>query len=368
MHIIDRYIIKSTIAIFISTMLIFCCLYILIDTASHLDEILDRNVPLQTLFHYYLAYLPIIFIHTSSIACLISVLFTFSHLNNHNEIIVLRTCGMNFWRITKPAIGFALLISALVFWINEQYVPIATGITEKIKNESLILKVDSDRKRREKIKNLTFYGVKNRLYHIDSFDPNTYELKGITIIGHDNDQNIREKIIASTGKWTGIAWKLFRCQIAYFQPDDIRTPVDINFYKEKLMDIKETPEDFFKQRLNVNSMNIRQLYNYILLFSGSGAIKALNNLKVDLHQKIAFPFGNIVIIMVGLPLAMISGRRKALAFTSMGIAVAIGFFFYVLNAVGLALGKGGALPPFLSAWISPFIFLSVALYLIKTKF
>ncbi len=134
------------------------------------------------------------------------------------------------------------------------------------------------------------------------------------------------------------------------------------------MDIRETPKDFLRQRLDVNSMHIHQLYDYITRFSNSGATKALNNLRVDLHSKIAYPFSNIVIILVGLPIALMTGRRKALTFSSLGIAVAIGFLFYVFNAVGIALGKSGTLEPIVAAWIAPVVFLTLALFLIKTKF
>ena len=368
MRILDRYISKSIISIFLSTILVFCFLYILIDIASNLNEIIERKVPLEILAQYYTSFLPIIIVQTSSIACLIAVLLTFSHLSHNNEIIVLRTCGMSFWRITKPAIYFGLVVSAFIFWLNERFVPQAAFASNEIREENIILKSDSEKKKKEKIKNLTFYGLKNRLYFIDSFDPNNFDLEGITIIGQDDNQNMREKINALKGKWTGIAWKFSHCQITTFNPPDTNTPQELKYYEEKLMDIRETPQDFLKQRLDVTVMNIRQLHDYIVRFSRSGAIKALNNLRVDLHQKIAFPFGNIVIVLMGLPLALMTGRRKALTFSSLGIAIAIGFFFYVINAVGLALGKGGLLPPILSAWVAPLFFLGTSLYLIKTRF
>ena len=368
MRLIDTYISKSIVAVFSSTVLVFCFLYVLIDMASNLNEIIDRKVPIVVLLQYYASFLPIILVQTSSICCLIATLFTFSQLNSCNEIIVLRTAGLNFWQISKPAIIFALLISSFLFWINERYVPQAAVTSEEIRNENIILKVDTERKKKATIKNLTFYGLKNRLFFIDSFDPNTLELEGITIIGQDNNQNISEKISALKGKWTGIAWKFLQCQITTFAPEIINSPKEIKYYEEKLMDIKETPEDFLKQRLNVTAMNIRQLQEYIHRFSNSGAVKALNNLRVDLHQKIAFPFSNMVIVLVGLPLALMTQRRKALTFTSFGIAVLIGFLFYVFNAVGLAFGKGGLFPPMLAAWLAPLLFLGIALYLIKTKF
>ena len=368
MRILDNYILRSTISIFVATISIFCFLYILVDAASNLDELINQKVSLQVLFRYYASFFPIILTQTSPIACLIATLFTYSRMNNNNEIIALRASGFNFWKITKPAICFGLLISMFIFWLNERFVPTATNSSEQIRDDNIIIKADT-KKKQAMIKNLTFYGLKNRLFFIDSFDPNTSDLEGITIIGQDNNQNITEKINALNGKWSaGITWKFFQCQITTFDPENLSSPKDVKYYPEKLMDIKETPRDFLRQRLNVSAMNIRQLQEYILKFSTSGAAKALRNLQVDLYQKIAFPFSNMAVILVGMPLALLTGRRKAFTFTSLGIAIAIGFFFYVINAVGLALGKGGVLHPILSAWLAPMSFFIIAMYLIKTKF
>jgi len=369
MRILDRYIAKSIITIFTFTILMFCFLYILIDMTSQLDEFIDRKVPISILIEYYIAYFPIILSQPiSSVACLIAVLFTFSNLSTNNEVVAMRSSGLNFWQITKPAIMFGLVISMLVFWVNERLVPQATEITNQIRNENMILLVDRIRKKKEKIKNLTFYGLKNRLYFIDTFDPDTNELRGITIIEHDQQQNMKQKIVAYKGVWTGIAWKFYQCQVTIYSDSSIRVPLKVKIYKDKLMDIKETPDDFLKQRLNVTSMNIRQLQSYIDRFSKSGAVKALNNLRVDLHQKIAYPFGNFVIVLVGLPFALMIRNRKGGAFVSVGLALVLGFLYYIINAVSLAFGKSGLFPPILSAWAAPMLFTAIALTVIKTDF
>lgn len=367
MRIVDRYILGLIIKIFLSTLLIFSFLYILIDVAANLDEFIKQKVAWTVILEYYRSFLPIILSQTCPIACLIACLLGFSHANSHNEIIVLRSGGLGFWQITKPALCFGLVISVLIFWVNERFVPQATATSENIRDEAIVLKADAQRKK-EPIKNLTFYGLKNRLFFIDSFDPNNLTLRGITIIGHDENQKIKEKIVALDGKWTGIAWKFYKCQITQYAIPGNDMTENVFYDDEKLMDIKETPGDFLRQRLNVNSMNIRQLSEYIKRFSTSGAKKALNNLRVDLHQKIAYPFGNFIILLVGLPLALMTHRRKALTFASLGIAIGIGFLFYVSNAVGLALGKGGALPPIISAWLAPIGFLFLAFHLIRNKF
>ena len=369
MRILDRYIAKSITAIFLCTLLTFCFLYILIDVTSQLDEFIDRKVPFNILVEYYIAYLPVIFSQpVTSMACLIAVLFTFSHLNANNEVVAMRSSGLDFWQITKPAIMFGLIVSVLVFMINERLVPEATRITNQIRSENMVLQVDRLRKSKEKIKNLTFYGLQNRLYFIDTFDSDQNELHGLTMIEYDEQRNVKEKTVTFKGIWTGIAWKFYQCQVTVYNAADLGAPLKIKVYKDKLMDIMESPDDFLTQRLNVAAMNIRQLRNYIDRFSKSGAAKALNNMRVDLHQKIAYPFGNFVVVLIGLPLAMIIRSRKGGAFVCIGAALVLGFLYYVVNAVALAFGKSGLLSPILAAWAAPLLFTIIALVIIEIDF
>jgi lipopolysaccharide export system permease protein len=353
---------------FLSAILLFTFLYVLIDAATHLDDFIANKVPASIVLNYYASFFPVIFVQTSPIACLLAVLFTYSGLNNNNEIIALRASGLNYRQITQPAIIFGLIVTAMVFLVNERFAPGAALLAQEIKKGKIEV---SEKNRAEKpavIKYLFFYGTNNKLFFIDEFDPTTKSISGITIIGQDQKQRMNEKITASKGQWTGSEWKLFNCQLATYDPADLTITHDVQFFKEKTLNLNESPEDIMKQRLSVSAMNIRQTKAYIKRFKASGAIVALNNLKVDLHQKIAYPFACIVIIFVGLPFALVTGKRKGLTFASVGIALAIGFLFYVVNAVGLALGKGGALTPFTAAWLAPVLFTIAGIYLIRKLF
>ncbi len=368
MRILDRYILRSIASIFLGTVLAFAFLFILIDTFGNLEDFIEKKVPMEVIFQYYISFIPLVIVNTATLGCLISTLFTYSNLNGNNEIIAVRASGMDFWKITRPALIFAALISSIVFLVNERFVPQSSAIKQEISESQIKVTLADKSRGRSSIKNLTFYGLKNRLFFVDNFDPNTNELEGITIIGHDNQQNLLEKVVALKGKWTGIAWKFYNCQVTTYNSNLPNVPGEVKIYQEKLMDIKETPKDLLRQRLDVSSMNIKQLYDYIGRFTGSGAVKTVNNLEVDLHQKIAFPFRTFIIVLAGLPFALMTGRRKAQTFTAIGIAVIIGFLYYVLDAVGLALGKGGALMPFAAAWLAPSVFLAAGLWAIKTKF
>ncbi|MBF0331352.1 MAG: LptF/LptG family permease [Candidatus Omnitrophica bacterium] len=371
MRILDRYILKSIITMFLGTILLFTFLYMLIDAATHLDDFLANKVPYGIIINYYASFFPVIFVQTSPIACLLSVLFTYSGLNNNNEIIALRASGLNYQKITRPAIMFGLMVTALVFLVNERFAPQAATIAQDIKKGKIEISEKERTQRADKpqpIKYLFFYGLNNKLFFIDEYDPGTKTLNGVTVIGQDGQQRMTDKITAFKAIWTAQGWKFLNCQIARYNPEDQTLTDEIQFFKEKMIDLGESPDDLLKQKLNVTSMNIRQLKVYIKRFKASGAIAALNNLKVDLQQKIAYPFACIVIIFVGLPFALVTGKRKGLTFASVGIALAIGFLFYVVNAVGLALGKGGILPPIAAAWLAPMLFTAAGIYFIKKMF
>lgn len=366
MRIIDRYLTRSIVLNFLGTLLVFSLLFTLIDSASNLDEYIDRHVPLSVVIEYYLWFLPVVLQQTIAIAFLIGALLAYAGLNTHNELIALRAGGLGFWKLARPALTLVLMVAALMFYLNESYIPRAEARARSIKQDHFTLEADR-KKDRSVIRNLSFYGMNNRLYFIDSFNPETATLSGITIIGFDGDQNMKEKIVALEGIWTGIAWKFKQCNITPFKTAG-GSPTKIKIYDEKLMDIKESPEDFRRQRQSVKYMNLRQLHDYIQRFENSDARRAVENLKVDLHARIAYPFSPVIILLVGLPLVMMSGHRRAQTFTALGMAVVIGFLFYVLNAVGLAFGKGGLLPPVVAAWMAPAFFALAALYVIRTRF
>ena len=369
MRILDSYITRSIARIFISAILIFAFLYVLIDAATHLDDFIANKVPAIIIGQYYLTFLPTIFVNTSPIACLLAVLFAYSSLNNSNEIIALRASGLDYWKITRPAIIFGLIVTALVFMANEKFAPQSMSIAQDLREKTIEVKPSQrDGKKLQPIKRLFFYGLDNKLFFVDQFDPANKILLGLTIIGQDEKQRMTEKFVALRGEWTGSEWKLFNCQVTKYDPVDQSLIGEAPLYKEKVLDIKETPDDFMKQSAKVSGMNIKQLRAYIKRFKGSGAIAALNSLRVDLNAKIAFPFACIVIIFVGLPFALVTGRRKGLTFASVGIALVIGFLFYVVNAVGLALGKGGALDPLLAAWLAHLLFIAAGFYIIHELF
>jgi len=363
MRILDRYILKSILAIFVSCIFVFLFLYIVIDLLTNLDDILKHQATLVLLVRYYLTYLPVMFVQVSPFACLLSTVYTFGRLNHNNEIIAMRSSGLSILRIARDALIFGFLISIAVFWVSDRFVPSSSAENQKIK-----IQMDEGATRNPKLKkseiitNFSMYGLKNRLFFINKFSPAAKTIEGITILEHDQNQNLLKKIIATKGIYQDGLWKFF--QSITYSFDQNGQVIDEPLYaEEETMDIPETPEEMASLRQKPEQMTIRQMEDYIWRLSKSGATGIVRNLKVDLYQRFFSPFTSIIIILLGIPFSLMM-RKRATGMSAIGVSIIVGFFYYVLDAVCLAIGKSGLLAPYLSASLSHMIVLTTSLYLI----
>jgi len=363
MRILDKYILKSVCGLFFTCLLTFFCLYIVIDVLSHLQDILKHKVPLEILLRYYLAYLPIIFTQVSPIACLLATLYTFGKLNRDNEIIAMRSCGLSIFQIIKNVLIFGMIISVFGFWIFDKFVPASLSLTEKIKARIESGIEGPSQKENEVIRNLSMYGLKNRLFFISKFYPAAKTLEGITILEHDQNQNIVKKIVATKGEYKDGLWKFYN-SITWDFDENGQSKHDPQYLEEEIMAIPESPADFLSQGQRPDFMNIKQLDDYIWKLSKSGAMPVVKILKVDLYQRFTAPLTNILIILLGVPFALIM-KKRATGMSSIGISLMVGFLYYVLNAISIALGKAGIIIPGLAASLAHILSLFASLYLIN---
>ncbi len=363
MRILDRYTLKSIVAIYISCIFVFLFLYVVIDLLSNLDEVLKHQATFSLLAHYYLTYLPIMFVQVSPFACLLSTVYTFGKLNHNNEIIAMRSSGLSIFAIARNALIFGLLISLAVFWVSDRFVPAAMAQNQKIKLQIEQGTHKLKQKKNEAIINLTLYGMRNRLFFINRFLPSTKTLEGITILEQDEHQNLTKKIIATRGVYQDGLWKFYQ-SITYNFDENGQVIDEPTYLEEEIMNIPETPDNLTSLRQKPEQMSIRQMQDYLWVLSKSGANSVIRNLNVDLYQRFVSPFTSVIIILLGIPFSLMM-RKRATGMASIGISIIVGFLYYVLDAICLALGKAGILFPALAAWLSHLIMLSGSLYLIS---
>ena len=357
MRILERYILKPIVATFAGCLFVFIFLYVLADVLSHLDDILKNHVSVLFIYHYYSTYFPVIFTQTSPIAILLATIFTYGKLTRNNELIAMRSGGLSLWQLSAPLVILGAILSIAIFFTNEKFVPQA-----KLQAERMKVKIEGGKNTEAKdeiINNLTFYGLENRLFFVNSFDTKNSVMKGITILEHDEEQNLKAKIVASKAAYKNSIWTFYELTKFYFDRYDQITD-DTYYSEEQILAITESPQDFLQQRQHPEFMTVSQLEDYIWRLKKSSATAAIRSLSVDLYNRYASAVSCLILILVGIPFSFVI-RRRANIFSSFGICIAISFLYFILTSVSLALGKSGVLFPFLAAWIIPALFFSLSL-------
>jgi lipopolysaccharide export system permease protein len=359
MKIIDKYITKGFIWPFLYCLFIFLFLYVIIDLFGHLDVIIKQDVPFGTIKTYYLSSLPFIFVQTAPFAVLLATIFLLGNLNRHNEIIALRASGVNSLRIIAPILILGTAISLVVYLVNEKIVPEALVTSNTIKD----LQFEKGQKQRNTtLTNITVFGKEGKLFYARTYDVATKTLHDVVILEHDKDQLLKRKITAEKMEWTGDKWRFYNCDVYRFDKNGNVIGKPAVFRTPKILQFNETPEGLLRNQTQPEFMNYVQLRDYVRLLSLESKSTA-RKLLVDLHYKLSLPLTSITIMLIGIPFALKRTRSGAMA--SMGISLVIAVVFYGANAIFIALGKGGFLPPAVSAWGANILFAGLGIFLIK---
>lgn len=360
MLILDKYLFRHFLKSFIASLVVFVFLYIIVDLFTNLQDIIKNHPPVIKVIEYYMYSVPLIFTQTSPMASLLATLFTLGNFNQSNEIIAMRSNGISIYQIIRPLIVFGIVLSLGIFLVNEIVTPQAQKMSKMIKEYYLEKVLDSTVE--QPIENVAVYGFNNRLFFINKLYPKSNTIEGLTILEHDAQQNVRSKIYAEKAVWRNNRWVLYQCFI-YRMGDDRKIKGEPLYFTDTTFKIEETPKDFLRHNVAVENMSLRDLSNYITRLSQSKESSTVKKLEVDLYQKTSFPFTNLIIILLGVPSSIVI-RRRAIAFSSIGLCLGLSFIFYVAFAVSIALGKGGALPPLVAAWVSHILFGASSLYFI----
>jgi lipopolysaccharide export system permease protein len=336
----------------------FIVLYMIVDLFGHLDEIIREQVGISLLLKYYLNFFPIILLQILPFACLVAILYSLGNLQKYNEIIAMYASGIGLWRIIKPYVSTGLVLSIFAFILNERVIPHAfskaRNIREGFKN-----------KRQEQHKgimhNVTLYGQGNRIIYSRSFDLEKKILYDLIILEHDKNQTLVSRTTAKLAVWQNQSWRLYGIVIYHLDPEG-RFVGEPEYVEEKEVYLTDKPDDFIQQDFIVEAMNSKELHGYISKFRG-GSEKITRRLYVEFHYKKSSPFGPLVMTIIAIPFALVQNTAGRLM--SLGMSFGTGILFYGLNAVSLGLGKTGVLPPLVSAWISPLIFVLAGIILLK---
>lgn len=340
--ILDRYILKQVIEMFLMGVFVFTTIIFASDTfITLIKQIAKFGIPFKVAFIMILLNLPAVIVMTIPMGVLLATVMTLNRLSLSSEITVMRACGIGLNRIAKPIFIFAIVMALSSFYINEKIVPVMTQQSTKLALWALEQKHVPDGKENFVFKESGDNGVLKRLFYVGLSKKKT--LYNVTVLDNSKEGTI-QVLQAREGHTTPQGWE-FEKGATYTVANDGQvlntTLFDTSVVKFGLDLSKTENKNLAKEK------NFAQLLKYLSSSDISQADRQVYT--IELFDKIALPITTIVFVLLGVPLAITPPRvRYNRGFL---FSILIIFAYYVVRALSLSFGEAGSLTPFLAAWL-----------------
>jgi lipopolysaccharide export system permease protein len=361
MTILDRYIVRQFLSVFLFGLLTFLLIFVVINMMERLDDFIDANVPVQVIVQYYLAFTPEIIKLMTPVAMLLGALFVVGRMANQNELSAMKSSGLSLYRMLLPFLVVALVVSLASIYFNGWIVPYANAQKASIERTHLHPNQGTGT-----TLPLFFQDGRTRLASVNYYESTTRTGYRVSIeeLADTNLTVIRCRYDARQMEWGRLrnspgdtlteGWILINGTYREFNGEAQRLTT---FDRLPLGRLSITPMDIEEKQRKPDEMDYVELRKFIKNQERAG--QDISRWMVDFHNKIAFPFASVIVVLFGVPFASIK-RRGGLAI-DFGVCVAVTFIYLGFMKTSHVFGYNGDLNPLLTAWLANIIFLILAL-------
>ncbi|MBI3323999.1 MAG: LptF/LptG family permease [Candidatus Omnitrophica bacterium] len=335
MKIVDRYLIRQLVPVWIWCMVVFVLLSCLIDLFQHLDEIVRYQIPVGVVLHYYVSFMPMVFVQASPLAGLMASAFVASRLVRFQELLAMNAGGISPWQASIPFLFVGWLVGLLVFATSDLVLPRTNIVYEQLRLEAF--HADSDE---ERIESVATIDEDNRLYHGRFLYLMAHRVDELTVLEHGQDNQPRRTIYARQAIYTGGAWRLVDGTITEVGPNGELVGEPRPFIQQLFL-FPITPDSFRRPATQPESLSIGVLRKVMGQFRRMG-IGNVRRYQVEMVSRLTLPATNMIICLIGFIGSIRRQTRGQLR--GLGTSLLWGVGYYLLVAAGIGVGRKGLLP------------------------
>lgn len=348
MKILEKHILSEFLKLLAITTVSLVSLFILVDVIEKVDDMIEHNVPAAEGVMFFLYKLPALMGQVSPIAILLSVLLSLGLLNRHGEITAIKAGGISLMRALSPLVATGLVASFLVIIVNETITPTTNRLAASFENKWF-----------RGLKAITFGSTglwikgADGIYNIRKVDLDSGELRGLTYYNLTRSV-LQSRTHARVVRWSGSEWIADKGTVWSFNERGLG---GMETTDDLVIDGLRGPGELMAVENDYASLNFNELSIYIKGLEADGY--DTTKYRVDLYSKITFPMVNLIMVLVGIPFALKTGRHGGIA-VGVGLSVIIGFSYWVVFGITSSLGYSGMLPPLVAAVFPDILFLATA--------
>lgn len=401
MKTIDRYILRQLIAVTFLGVLSLTLLLLLGQLFKELHTLLvESGAPPSIVVDFILQVIPFSLTFSVPWGFLTAVLLVYGRLAADNELTSMRMAGLSLWRLSAPAIGMGVALSALCYYINIEVAPrgkqamsdlVMTAATDNPRNllfsGQSATKMDKvqvyvEKREEDELQGLHIYPLTEdkRMTAASGFDAihaEAAEIGDFDLKSRNLQLTLRNAVIERTVAGVTDLPHMESMPLLVHIPIKTQRRLKPNRYTN------EEIRDVLKHAEVASQADIVRMARYELaavrkpafpcaaqlwadarkdafFFAGEMDEKTKRAFKTEGVQRASFACACIVFSLIGVPLAITARRRDTSTGFAIGILVAA-VYFMALVFCELS-RKSGGITPYIVLWLPNVITAAFALW------
>ncbi|MDR0784319.1 MAG: LptF/LptG family permease [Treponema sp.] len=349
--ILDRYLVRQFMPIFIIASLMFVMIILLLDLFTNLWRYLNNQVTIKEILTVSYYYIPKSFSYALPVSLLFAAAYTLGDLYGRNELTSIFSSGIPFFRFTLPLviIGFAASFFAFNF-------------DDKVVIPTLKTKNDMARKllRQSAAENNSDIVIKAKggalVYSVDYYDYKQFVLNGLSIIEQNEDGSFASLVRASKAKWNNEYWELTDAVVYKWNEGFLRASA-----LENSTAYRESPDTFRRNAVRSEELPASEVGFLVedLKSAGLPFISA----QADYYHRYSFSAVSFIVMILSISMG---GRfRRNILLMTLLSSLAAAVVFYVMEMITMMMARLGYIPTFVGAWLPVFTFLILGALLLR---
>lgn len=347
----DAFIIKQFLGTFFFIIILLLAIVIMFDINEKLDAML--NAPLQeTVFKYFLNFLPFFANQFAPLFVFISVIFFTSKLADHCEITAILSSGISFKRLTVPYLVSASLIAMGTLILALYIIPPAN--VKRIEYTNKWVKnwrVDYG----DNIQLQLRPGV---MMHMARFDNITRQGSRISIEKFKDNQLISRLTAEDVTYDTLGRWHLSNYEVRQFS--GIKETMTKGSYIDTMLNI--TPKDFLISSNDQQELTSPELKKYIDNQKSRG-VANIQEFEIEYEKRYAMTAAAFILTFIGLSLS--SRKVRGGMGVNIGIGLVLSFSYILFMTVTQTFAVSGYTSPRIAMWIPNLLYSVIAFFLYR---
>ncbi len=339
MKIIHKYILINFIKVFIFSLIFGVLLFYLADFFGSISTVMQNFVSISSIIKYYIYYTPVIIYWSLPVILALSSLITLGFLSMRNETIVMRSSGINIFKISISITIFSIFAALFMFASDEFIINKAANKAAYIKK----FQIDKDYGSVWSKKGQFFINI-SRLYKDKAKNIKIYKIS-------KNDKIV--KVISAEGG------SIEKDKLILHNVNEIDlTGMFAEVYKTDLvLNIKLKPEDFASSQKELSMPSFSKLVKDMKAYPGESYYY-----QASIIFKLMYPLSSVILTIVSLIFVLKITPRKS-DFIKNVFLGGLTFITYLgILVVLTSMGKADIMPPVISILIFVLLSIIITLY------